>query len=117
MAMSTKHSEEDGEAEMCQELVLGSLDLAGKINTANVLGPFKGIMFWLYGKQTVDVIKRLDALLEKILKEHEERAKVDKDGGDREDKDLMDLLLEAHNDETAEVKITREEVKAFIMVI
>ncbi|KAF2319406.1 hypothetical protein GH714_015808 [Hevea brasiliensis] len=56
-----------------------------------------------------------DELLEKILKEREEKAK--RDGGDQEseDKDLVDILLKVHQDENAEFKISRNHMKAFFL--
>ncbi|CAB4261927.1 unnamed protein product [Prunus armeniaca] len=44
------------------------------------------------------------------VKQHEER-----EGWDREDKDLMDILLKAYQDDKAEVKISRTHVKAFLL--
>ncbi|TXG55803.1 hypothetical protein EZV62_017116 [Acer yangbiense] len=53
--------------------------------------------FWIYGKQALNLSKRSDELLEKVLKEHEER-----DGEREEDEDLMDILLKVYKDKKAE---------------
>ncbi|XP_059436661.1 cytochrome P450 705A5-like [Corylus avellana] len=112
MVMSSRCSEEEGEAERVIELVKESFELAAKMCFGDVLGPLKKLGFWVYGKQAMDMTRRFDELLEKVLKEHEERGK--KGGwGEREDKDLMDMLLEVCQDEQAEVKITRTHIKAF----
>ncbi|KAK2637066.1 hypothetical protein Ddye_031858 [Dipteronia dyeriana] len=50
--------------------------------------------------------------MEKVLKEHEERAERD---GEREDEDLMDTLLKIYKDKKPEVKITRTHIKAFLV--
>ncbi|KAF2319435.1 hypothetical protein GH714_015802 [Hevea brasiliensis] len=88
MVMSTRCSGEDDEARKCRELVEESVDLAGK---------------------------DFDELLEKILKEHEEKAKRDGDDHEGEDKDLMDILLKVYQDENAEFKISRNHMKAFFL--
>ncbi|KAL0006730.1 hypothetical protein SO802_008232 [Lithocarpus litseifolius] len=111
VVMSTRCSEQDGEAE--RDLVKESFELAAKLCFGNVLGPFEKLGFWLYGKRALDVTRRLDKLLERVLKEHEERRK--RDGSVREDKDLMDILLDVCQDEEAEVKITRTHIKAFFL--
>ena len=68
----------------------------------------------MFGKQALDLTRRYDELLERVLKDHEVRRS--KNGGEREDKDLMDILLDVCHDEKAEVKITRTHIKAFFVV-
>nr|QHT64453.1 cytochrome P450 712K3 [Tripterygium wilfordii] len=114
MALSTRCSEEDNEAEKIKELVDGSLELGMKLAMVNMAGPLKKLGVWMYGKEDREINRKCDELLERIWKEHEERAK--RDGGvDREDKDLMDILLEAYHDEKAEFKINKNQIKAFIL--
>ncbi|CAL8134953.1 unnamed protein product [Prunus armeniaca] len=90
MAMSTSCSENDEEAEKIRELRLG---------------------FWVDGKQLMDVTMGMINFWR--VKQHEERA--EREGWDREDKDLMDILLKAYQDDKAEVKISRTHVKAFLL--
>jgi cytochrome P450 len=59
----------------------------------------------------MEVSQRYDELLEKIIKEHEE------DPNKKEDRDMMDVLLEVCADDKAEVKITRNQIKALIVVM
>ncbi|KAA8520262.1 hypothetical protein F0562_014518 [Nyssa sinensis] len=86
-------SNNDDEAEKCRELVKESLKIATKFFFGDVFGPLKWLGFWVYGKQAVEVTRRYDDLLERILKEHEE---------ERKSGDLMDILLEVYQDENAE---------------
>lgn len=109
LAMSTRVSGENSEAEQIRELVKNSLQLASKVCFGDVLGPFKKLGFWLYGKQAADMNKRYDEILERIWKDHEERGK-------KENEDLMDILLKVYKDDKAEFKMTRTHIKAFLRV-
>ncbi|KAG2671543.1 hypothetical protein I3760_13G002300 [Carya illinoinensis] len=108
LAMSTRVSGENSEAEQIRELVKNSLQLASKVCFGDVLGPFKKLSFWLYGKQVADMDKRYDEILERIWKEHEEIS------GKKENEDLMDILLKVYKDDKAEFKMTRRHIKAFL---
>lgn len=113
MALSTRHGGSD--AEQCRQLVVDINKLAGKVKAASMLGPLKSLAYWMYGKKAIEVTKRFDELLDRIMKEHIEKAK--KEGGvKRENRDLMDILLEVYDDENAEFKITKSQIKAFLRV-
>ncbi|OMP07591.1 Cytochrome P450 [Corchorus olitorius] len=120
MVMSTRCSEEDDEAEKIRNVVKKSFAMVGKMCLADSLGPFKRFGFWVFSKEAKEVNTTYDGLLEKLLKEHEEKAKINIDGVEfeREDnsKDLMDILLKAYHDENAEFQITRAQMKAFFVV-
>ncbi|KAL2932427.1 hypothetical protein RDABS01_023818 [Bienertia sinuspersici] len=114
MAMSTVTDvfTRTDQAEELRGLLKQSFELAGKLYVGQMLGPFKSVVLWLYGQKVADLNRRFDQLLEKILKEHEHD---EMNGADvvKENKDLMDILLEVHRDEKARVKITRSNIKAF----
>ncbi|CAL9004383.1 unnamed protein product [Prunus brigantina] len=114
MAMSTSCSENGEEAEKIRELVKESFELAAKVcfgDILTVLGPLKRLGFWVDGKQLMDVTMGMINFWR--VKQHEEKA--EREGWDREDKDLMDILLKAYQDDKAEVKISRTHVKAFLL--
>ncbi|TKY68162.1 steroid 17alpha-monooxygenase or 17alpha-hydroxyprogesterone aldolase [Spatholobus suberectus] len=117
MAMSTSCSEKCEDAERIRKLVKESFELAAKLCFGDVLGPLKELSFWLYGKKALDVSTRYDELLEKVLKEHEHKRLLRKNGhcGDESERDLMDILLDVYDDAHAEFKITRTHIKAFFM--
>ncbi|KAL4343655.1 hypothetical protein AHAS_Ahas11G0100100 [Arachis hypogaea] len=53
-----------------------------------------------------------------INKEHqEERMKRKKEGEDGEIRDLLDILLDIHEDDNSEIRLTKESIKAFILDI
>nr|URF53680.1 cytochrome P450 [Trichosanthes cucumerina] len=109
MVMSTACSGEKNDAERIRYLVKEAMEVVTQICFGDVLGPLKKLGFLLYGKRALDVGRSSDELMEKILKEHEEES------DEKNPKDLMDILLEIHQDDNAAVKITRTHIKAFIM--
>lgn len=87
--------------------------LAGKLSLGDILGPLKVFDFSGNGKKFVKTLKRFDGLVERIMKEHEA---ANNGGGDAETKrDLLDILLEIYKDPNAEMKITRNDVKSFLL--
>lgn len=73
------------------------------------------------GKRLKDARNRFDFLMERMMKEHEdERNKRNEkavDGDHAAEKDILDILLDIYEDERSEMRLTRENMKAFIMVI
>lgn len=109
MAMSTRCSEREDQAEECRKLVKETFELASKLCFGDVLGPFKWVTYWLYGKKSADLTARFDELLEGVLKEHEQGRR------EREDMDMMDILLKIHQEDKAQVRITRTGIKALLV--
>ncbi|KAI3819968.1 hypothetical protein L1987_13822 [Smallanthus sonchifolius] len=65
-----------------------------------------------FGKRVKDYHRMFDALMERIIKEHEE-ARMQ--GLQSEGKDLLNILLDIAEDDTKEIHLTRENIKAFIL--
>ncbi|OMO96575.1 Cytochrome P450 [Corchorus capsularis] len=93
-----------------------SFGLVAKMCLANSMGPFKKLGFWLLSKEANELTSTYDELLEKLLKEHEEKANNNNIGVEFDNKDLMDILLKAYHDENAEFKITTAQIKAFFLI-
>jgi cytochrome P450 len=85
MVMSSMCSKEGGEAERVRELVKESFELVEKICFGDVLGPLKNLSFWMYGKQAMDLTRRYDELLERAMKEHEEKGNGHRDDNAKAD--------------------------------
>ncbi|KAK4380436.1 hypothetical protein RND71_002298 [Anisodus tanguticus] len=97
MIMSERCSEDNHEAGSIRKLVQEIAELTGKFNL-------------------------FDKMMERIINEHEEarrkRNYQSKDGGENVViKDLLDILLDISEDECSEMKLTRENIKAFILDI
>jgi cytochrome P450 family 705 subfamily A len=117
----TRCSEKCEDADKIRKLVKESFELAAKLCFGDVLGPLKELSFWMYGKKAMDVSRRYDELFEKVMKEHEDKRSSshgngNEHRGDENERDLMDILLDAYHDAYAEFKITRTHIKAFFLV-
>ncbi|KAJ6900688.1 hypothetical protein NC652_026708 [Populus alba x Populus x berolinensis] len=93
---------------------LASTRLPGKLVIGDILGPFKKIYSSSSGRKLVGVLKYHDCLVERIIKEHEEKAKEGFERGDR--KDLTGILLEIFKDPAAEIRLSKNDIKSFLLV-
>ncbi|KAJ6741878.1 CYTOCHROME P450 [Salix viminalis] len=72
-----------------------------------------------FEKRLKDARDRYDSMMERIMKEHEDARRKKREIGDEGDtvKDVLDILLDIYEDENAEKRLTRENIKAFLMNI
>jgi len=111
--MSTRCSGSENEAEEIHKLVKMCLELAGKLSVGDVLGPLKMFDFSGNGKKLVSALQSFDRLVERIMKEHEAKV-IDSGAGDKKT-DLMDILLETYRDPSAELKLSKKDIKSFLL--
>ncbi|KAE8734404.1 putative Cytochrome P450 [Hibiscus syriacus] len=114
MAISTRCSGRDNDAAEIKELIHTCLKLSGKIIVGDVLGPLKVLDFSGNEKKLKAALLKYDRLVERIIKEHEE--KVSEGFYENQKMDLLDILLEVYRDPTAEVKISMKDIKSFLLV-
>lgn len=110
MAASTAVGSETEEA---RELVKQVAEIIGSFNLEDFIGICRGMDLQGLGKRMRDVHGRFDRLLEGIMRGKEEEKRQ---GKQREMKDLIDILLEVAADENAEIKLSRQNIKGFVMV-
>jgi major membrane immunogen (membrane-anchored lipoprotein) len=55
-------------------------------------------------------------MMDKVTKDHQEEKKKRGEGAHNHVRDLLDILLEIQEDESNEIKLTSENVNAFILV-
>ncbi|KAL0719115.1 hypothetical protein Bca4012_068439 [Brassica carinata] len=111
MSMGRSFTEENGEAGKVRFLVEESNALTKKRILASLLRrPLEILRIPLFKKEIMSVSDRFGELLERILVEHEEKLEEN-----HQDKDVMDELLAACQDEEAEYKITRNHIKALFV--
>jgi len=117
MVLSRTCCESDGDVEHVRKMVADTAELAGKFNVADFVWLCKGLDLHGIKKRLVGILERFDGMMERVIREHEEERERRKERGEGEEiRDLLDILLEIHQDESREIKLSRENVKAFILV-
>jgi flavanone 2-hydroxylase len=94
-------------------------ELVGAFNVEDYVGLCRGWDLQGLTRRTREVRDKFDALLEIMITGKEEsrrrrHATTDTGGGT---KDLLDILMDAAEDANAEVRLTRENIKAFVLDI
>ncbi|GAA0173284.1 oxygenase [Lithospermum erythrorhizon] len=118
MIMSRRCTDEQKEAGDIQRLVKDIAELAGMFNVSDYIWFCKNLDLQGIKKRLKDVRIRFDDMLDKIIKDHQEarNKRKENDGGGEEMKDLLHVLLDVSEDENAEVRLSSENIKAFILV-
>nr|AMQ91114.1 flavone synthase II [Lonicera macranthoides]AMX23496.1 flavone synthase II [Lonicera macranthoides] len=120
MMFSTRSSGTEGEAEEVRTLVREVTQIFGEFNVSDFIKLCKNIDIGGFKKRSEDIQKRYDALLEKIISEREsERARRGKNRetlGEEGGKDFLDMMLDTMEDGKCEVEITRDHIKALVLV-
>lgn len=112
MALSRRCSDDEDGADKVRTLIKEMCELAGKFNLSEAIWFCKNLDLQGFGKRLKDVRERYDEMMERIIREHREA----RDKGGERVKDLLDILLDIYEDENSEIRLTRENMKAFIMV-
>ncbi|CAN1303640.1 Cytochrome P450 93A3 [Linum perenne] len=110
MMLSTR----DGEADEVREVIRETAELTGKFNLADFVWFCKGLDLQGLEKRLKATREKFDSMMERIINEHEEERKKKKNGGCE---DLLDVLLDISEDESSEIRLSRENIKAFILDI
>jgi len=117
MAMSKTCAENDNDVEDIRKMVQDGVELSGRFNLSDFIWFFKNWDIQGFNKRLKGVMERFDTLMERVIREHQEERKKRKEKGEAAHvRDLLDILLEMHENENTEIKLTRENVKAFILV-
>ena len=106
-------------AEAARDCAKQVAELVGAFNAEDFVAVCRGWDLQGIGRRTNEVHARFDALLETIIEAKEEARRRSLRLGRRESssKDLLDMLMDAAEDDTAEVKLTRDNIKAFVLDI
>lgn len=110
MTMSRSCTEADDEAKEVRHLVEQTEELMGRFNLSDYVPFCKHFNSHGFDKQLEGVHRRFDNMMEAILEEKENSV-----GDNGEVKDILDILLEISKDPKSEVKLTRENIKGFIL--
>ncbi|KFK25089.1 hypothetical protein AALP_AA8G064400 [Arabis alpina] len=94
------------------KMVVELNELAGFFNVSETFWFLRRLDLQGLKKRLKNARDKYDVILERIIEEHESRKK--NDAGAR---NMLDILLDIYEDKNAEMKLTRENIKAFIMNI
>lgn len=112
MTMSKRFSENLEEPKRMRKLIVDIMLCAAKFSANEAFGFLRKIDLFGHGKKLTDSICRFDEAIEQIMKEYEENSVK----GREEEKDLMSILIETYRDTNSEMKITRKQIKYFLLV-
>ncbi|XP_054789693.1 cytochrome P450 93B16-like [Prosopis cineraria] len=125
MMLSIQSTGTDRQAEEARNLAREVTQIFGEFNVADFIKICKTLDVQGFRKRAVDLHKRFDAFLERIISAREESRKQQKasvkaeDGPDQDGeekvRDFLDILLDVAEDESSEVSLTRNHVKALIL--
>ncbi|KAJ6304127.1 hypothetical protein OIU77_017914 [Salix suchowensis] len=105
-----KCSDNDDEADGARNLVHEVAELTGKFNLSDFIWFCKNLDLQGFGKKLKEVHER-------IIKEHGEVRKIKKETGEGDPvKNLLYILLDISEDGSSEMKLTRDNIMAFILV-
>ncbi|KAL2466167.1 Cytochrome [Abeliophyllum distichum] len=119
MIMSERCSEDEDEAGEVRKLVQEIAELTGKFNLTDFIWFCKNLDLQGFGKRLKEVRYRFDAIMERIIDEHQNpdrKLKLQNEEGEVV-KDLLHILLDISANGSSEMSLTRENIKAFILDI
>ncbi|KAL6603828.1 hypothetical protein ACP70R_044189 [Stipagrostis hirtigluma subsp. patula] len=120
MVMSRRWTGDDGDTEEMRHVVAETAELTGTFNLQDYIGALKHWDVQGLGKRIDAVHRKFDAMMERILTARDaERRQRRRDGGGGgvAAMDLLDMLFDMHEDEAAEMPLTRDNIKAFMLDI
>ncbi|KAH7531128.1 hypothetical protein JRO89_XSUnG0016600 [Xanthoceras sorbifolium] len=115
MTMGKKFSENGDEAVEMRRLAVEIMEIAAKFGVNEVFGFLKKVDLFGNGKKLRETICKYDEFVEQIMKEYEDNEINGREND--EDKDPMEILLETYRDTNSEVKLTRYQIKYFLLEI
>ncbi|KAK1412896.1 hypothetical protein QVD17_34484 [Tagetes erecta] len=110
VCMSKRFSDEEDESRIFIKIITKINETIGKFNLSDHIWFCKNLDLQGLGKISKDMHYRYDALMERIIREHKVTRNQDVGGV----KDLLNILFDISKDESMEIKLTRENIKAFI---
>ncbi|CAA2969454.1 cytochrome P450 93A3-like [Olea europaea subsp. europaea] len=109
---------DEDEAGGVRKLIQEIAELIGRFNLTDFIWFCKNLDLQGFGKRLKEVRDRFDAMMKRIIDEHQNPGRKFKlenvEGGGV--KDLLNILLDLSANENLEMTLTRENIKAFILV-
>lgn len=115
MAISKSCFNTDDDAHEMRKRVQESAKLSRKFNLSDYFWFCRKLDLQGFGRKLKEARDSFDTMIEEVIQEHEEARKKDLTRNSAAN-DILDVLLSISEDETSEVKITRDNIKAFLKV-
>lgn len=109
-----------GEAEEVKDMARETVKIFGEYSLTDFIWPLKKLKFGQYEKRIEEIFNRFDPVIEKVIKKRQEivRKRKEKKAKNEETEEsvvFLDTLLEFAEDETMEIKITKEQIKGLVV--
>nr|QBF58773.1 isoflavone synthase [Medicago truncatula] len=107
-----------GEAEEVRDIARDVLKIFGEYSVTNFIWPLNKFKFGNYDKRTEEIFNKYDPIIEKVIKKRQEIVNKRKNGeivDGEQNVVFLDTLLEFAQDETMEIKITKEQIKGLVV--
>ncbi|KAL5975966.1 hypothetical protein ACLOJK_020295 [Asimina triloba] len=117
MSMSRECSSSEKEAAEIVRLVDMVSELLMEFYVGDYIPLLRHVDLQGMGKRLKSTHSRFDEIMEEIMRDHEtkkQKKEEERRNGGGGVKDLMDMLLEISEDDSADMKLTRNQIKAFI---
>nr|ADB93869.1 isoflavone synthase [Cullen corylifolium] len=107
-----------GEAEEIRDIAREVLKIFGEYSLTDFIWPLKYLKVGKYEKRIDDILNKFDPVVERVIKKRREIVRRRKNGEVIENEAsgvFLDTLLEFAEDETMEIKITKEQIKGLVV--
>ncbi|XP_061369000.1 2-hydroxyisoflavanone synthase [Gastrolobium bilobum] len=109
-----------GEAEEIRDMARDVLKIFGEYSLTDFIWPLKKLKVGQYEKRIDDIFNKFDPVIERVIKKRQHIRKMRKEGNAVVDDSeqsvvFLDTLLEFAEDETMEIKITKEQIKGLVV--
>ncbi|XP_057419335.1 2-hydroxyisoflavanone synthase [Lotus japonicus] len=109
-----------GEAEEVRDIAREVLKIFGEYSLTDFIWPLKKLKVGQYEKRIDEIFNKFDPVIEKVIKKRQEiiKRRKERDGELEEGEQsvvFLDTLLEFAEDETMEIKITKEQIKGLVV--
>ncbi|XP_058004286.1 cytochrome P450 93B16-like [Hevea brasiliensis] len=116
MMLSMRSSDTDSEAEVARTVVREVTQIFGEFNVCDFIWFCRNIDLQGFRKRIDDIYSKYDGLLEKLITSREELRKQNRiNGAVHEAQDFLDIMLDVMEDENAEIRLTRNHIKALFL--
>ncbi|RDX63227.1 2-hydroxyisoflavanone synthase, partial [Mucuna pruriens] len=109
-----------GESEEVRDMARQAVKIFGEYSLTDFIWPLKKLKFGKYEKRIDEIFNKFDPIIEKVIKKRQEIIKRRKESnGEVDEADqsvvFLDTLLQFAEDESMEIKITKEQIKGLVV--